>query len=456
MSTLFKPIGVEPPNESVMPDLIADDDYLAPPEVTESMYFGLVGRVMKAASAGTEVHPAAAGMAFMTYAGAAFGRWRWLDVGDSRHHARIFACHVGPSGSAGKGMALGLPKRIREWVEMQPLAVSLDYEKPRAGHFHPGGLSTAEGLAWRIRDACDEPDSADSGVPDKRIFVIEEEFVNVMAQAKREGNTLSPAIRTTWDGGTLAPLTKTNRVVATDPHVCIYAAITPGELQSCLSEREKGNGFANRFLYLWAERQGIVPFPPRTPDGVVSSLADEFIASLRFAQAGGPISEDDAARNLFAAYYARCRKGAGWTQELRLMFERYPAYARRLALLFAIMDCRAEVAYEHMNAALAWLRYCEQSTRLVFSSGALERRADKCVGIAQQLLAIVRSAPGQKMTRTDAHYSLGKPEKSNLDEAVRQLIVSGELTEISTPRPGGGRPLRELVATHTPPKQFAQ
>ena len=47
---------------------------------------------------------------------------------------------------------------------------------------------------------------------DKRLLVVESEFVNVLHQSKRDGNTLSAALRDCWDGVSLKPATKTNRL----------------------------------------------------------------------------------------------------------------------------------------------------------------------------------------------------------------------------------------------------
>lgn len=52
----------------------------------------------------------------------------------------------------------------------------------------------------------------------------------------------------------LKPATKSNRLYASDPHVCLNGAIAPSELVDLMRGRELTNGFANRFLTVWAER----------------------------------------------------------------------------------------------------------------------------------------------------------------------------------------------------------
>ena len=82
-----------------------------------------------------------------------------------------------------------------------------------------------------------------------------------MHQGRRDGNTLSAALRDCRDGVDLKPATKSNRVYAGDPHVCPSGALSPNELAGLMSGREMSNGFADRFLMIWAERTRVAPFP---------------------------------------------------------------------------------------------------------------------------------------------------------------------------------------------------
>jgi hypothetical protein len=51
----------------------------------------------------------------------------------------------------------------------------------------------------------------------------------VLKVMSREGNTLSPVIRSAWDDGNLRILTKTSPAHATDAHISIIGHITRGE-----------------------------------------------------------------------------------------------------------------------------------------------------------------------------------------------------------------------------------
>ena len=132
--------------------------------------------------------------------------------------------------------------------------------EPHSGGFHPAfpvrllaqnlarAASTSEGLVDAIRDKKDDDD--DQGVIDKRLFCLEAELGAALRATQRQGNTLSAILRAAWDGHKIAPLTKNNKIAATDPHICILAHITRPELQPLLTASDVWNGFANHFVWL--------------------------------------------------------------------------------------------------------------------------------------------------------------------------------------------------------------
>jgi hypothetical protein len=81
---------------------------------------------------------------------------------------------------------------------------------------------------------------------DKRLFVIEGEFANVLKVMAREGNTLSPVIRAAWESGRLRTMVKNSPARATDAHISIIGHTTRDELRGLLTQTESANGFGNR------------------------------------------------------------------------------------------------------------------------------------------------------------------------------------------------------------------
>ena len=428
---------------------------LLSPTVSEAMFYGLTGEIMRAATEGKETHPAPVGAAFLSMAAVAFGREVTVTVGDARHAPRLFTCHVGRSSAAGKGMALELMKRIRRRADeiYGPLSKA-------TGNMHDGGLSSREGLAWMIRDESDTKDKdgvpTDPGVDDKRLLVIEEEFANVLHQAQRDGNTLSAALRTAWDGGDLAPATKNNRTRASRPHIGMHASITPFELSELMSECALSNGFANRFLFVWGERRGIVPFPPRTPDTTVDALARGLLDCIARVKKAATMGVTDTARDLFAAFYRQHRRGAGLSSEVRGLIQRHPPYAWRLATTFALLDGVQAIEAPHMRAALAWLDYFRESTVLVFGTAKSEADAACASALGERILRALDEAGGA-MDREPLRLVLGKPTKADFDKAISHLAETGQAVEAATRREGGGRPRRTItLVAPEPPQRFAR
>ena len=62
------------------------------------------------------------------------------------------------------------------------------------------GLSSGEGLIWAVRD----PKDQHRGATDRRLLGVEPEFASVLKSTGRGLSTLSPTLRSAWDGQPLA------------------------------------------------------------------------------------------------------------------------------------------------------------------------------------------------------------------------------------------------------------
>jgi hypothetical protein len=68
----------------------------------------------------------------------------------------------------------------------------------------------------------------------------------VLKQATRDINTLSPVLRSAWDGRPLAILTRTAPARASAAHISVIGHITAVELRHHANGVELANGFLNR------------------------------------------------------------------------------------------------------------------------------------------------------------------------------------------------------------------
>jgi len=159
------------------------DNHRNAPRPDPACLYGLVGEIAKAGSDTTEANPFAIAASAIAYLGVAVGRGPYMPIGNTWHHARFFMLHVGRSGEGRKGDAVSLTKRIaRRLSELSP---------DHAPQVHSGGLSSREGLVFMIHDGYHEGKEEVPAILDKRLLVIESEFVNILHQGKRDGNTLT-------------------------------------------------------------------------------------------------------------------------------------------------------------------------------------------------------------------------------------------------------------------------
>lgn len=400
------------------------DHHRNAPRPNEEMLYGLAGDVGRAAASGTEANPYAVAMGYLTMLSASVGRDTYLPIGNTWHHPRFFSLHVGRTGRGRKGDALSLPRRIRRFLNEYGGDALL-------GQIHDEGLSSREGLVCLIRDETIGPDGevADPGIPDKRLWVVESEFANVLHQAKRDGNTLSAALRDAWDGVSIKPATKNNRTWATDPHIAISAAITPGELLGVMATRELSNGFANRFVIFWAERERIEPFPQPTSVAVVNELAMRTREVIEFAKGSYPARKD--ARRMELSAEARTQYEQLYRGELNrfcdgpkvdALLERRAPYLLRLAMLFALADKTLVIEAHHISAALAWVRYWRDSVRFIFQDGAGEDEAAATQDTARAIVAWLQEHG--ETSRTDLYRECFKShvQAKRIDAALSELL----------------------------------
>lgn len=342
------------------------DTLATPPMATNAMFYGVLGRLAQRAADGTEVNPVAAMAAAMSWLSASIGRNTCIPVGDQWHNLRLYTLNIGRSSRGGKGMALDLLKRVTKRI-----GEAHDGLRPQ---MHTGGLSSREGLAFLIHDGYREGREEVPPITDKRLFIVETEFANVLAQGKREGNTLSSVLRDAWDGVSIKPATRSSRIWATRPHIALHGCITPTELRGRMASNDLSNGFANRFMMVWAERIGVVPFPSRASDEVVSGFAHELAAVIRFGLAGYPdrdqpqlLSFQPAAADLFSNQYREYAKPHPSGELITGLLQRRAPMLLRMAGLFAVADRLMQIKRDHVAAAAAWMDYYAQSVAFVFS-----------------------------------------------------------------------------------------
>jgi hypothetical protein len=377
--------AVEPPTPDPPP-------WPAPP--AEEAFYGLAGRIVRAIEPSTEADSAALLIQTLIAFGSMAGRSAHFRVEASRHFTNEFAVLVGKTSKSRKGTSWERIFRLMEQVDAQ-------WSQEQVA----SGVSSGEGMLWAIRDPICKPErirengsvryevvEADPGVDDKRLLLFEAEFANVLKQTERQGNTASVILRQAWDGARiLRTLTKNSPARVTEGHISMIGHITQEELARYLTQTETANGFANRFLFVCADRSKLLPEGGQVDSAALDALRAELVEALGFAKAAGELRRDEAARELWCQIYGELSEGkpglAGF------LLARAEAHVMRLALLYALLDRSEEIRARHLLAALALWDYCDRSVRAVFGDSLGDPVAD-------ELLRLLRSCP-KGLTRTD-------------------------------------------------------
>ncbi len=405
----------DPPDAAILP---APAGWPAPPD--RAVYHQLLGEIVQKIAPHTEADPVAILTQLLVAFGAAAGRGAFFQVEATRHYPNEFMLLVGDSAKARKGSS---------WDHVRRLLADVD---PSIEHRILTGLSSGEGLIWAVRD----PSTQDPGISDQRLLVIEPEFAAVLKTSAREISTLSPTLRSAWDGRPLAILTRTAPARATGAHITLIGHITREELRRHTTTTELSNGYLNRFLLIACRRQRLLPEGGRHDPLHDSGLDRRLAAAVAHAQRAGQLRLDDDARALWHHAYHRLAEPA--TGIVGQITARAEAHAIRLALLYALTDSQRQINAQHLTAALALQDYAARSAAWALTGATGQP-------LAEQIHTALQAHPGG-LTRSQISDALNHNQPAGqLDHALRALQTTGRatVTQIAT----GGRPAQLWAAT---------
>lgn len=417
------------------------DKWPDPPD--QAAFYGLAGDFVRMVEPHTESDPIALLAQFLAMAGNMIGRGSHARVEADRHYSNLFVSIVGVTSKGRKGTSAGVVRRpLRE--------VDEHWERNRI----QGGLSSGEGLIWGVRDPIYKKEPVknkktglieeyqtvmvDEGVSDKRLMIVESELAASLRVLGRDGNTLSAIIRQAWDSGMLRIMTKNSPAQATEAHISIIGHVTKNELLRYLDATEKGNGFANRFLWVCVKRSKMLPM-----GGQLSGVDfAPFLARLHnvvdIARRGSErsLSWDDKAAEYWCSIYGPLSSGGtGMAAEVT---SRAEAQVLRLSLVYAVLDGAESICLSHLQAAKALWDYSAASVRFIFGDSLGDPVAD-------EILGRLRGASPGGLTRTDIRDFFAKHRSGEIGRALDSLQASG-LARKSEPEETGGRPAERWYA----------
>jgi hypothetical protein len=408
-------------------------------------FHGLSRRVVDLLAPTVEADRVAILLHFLVAFGNACGPRPHMVLGRRRHGTVLYAVIVGRTAKARKGTAWAAVEEIME-------SASRDWYADRIA----SGLSSGEGLIFNVRDPIterirkrdgedeDEGDGdvdaegfvervVDPGVEDKRLLIVEQEFAQPLRLMRREGNPLSQYLRTLWDSGRAAAMTRHSPLKATGAHVSVLGHIVVEELQKEMHSVDWYNGFANRFLFACVRRSRPLPEPPIVDPLDIAALANEVAIAIRGAQ--------DEANLLIFDPEAQALWNRVYVGELSVdrqgivgaITARAEPYVARLSMIYALLDGSNLIRPYHLRAALAIWRYCDASVRFLFAdAGSGDPDAEK-------LRSILGDFP-QGATRDEIRLALNRNWGGKRIEDALAILKAAGLAVVVIEKQTGGRP----------------
>ena len=327
------------------------------PKLSEKALAGPIGSIIKKLEGKTEAHPAALLAQLLCAYGNALGVNPHFKVGPSEHRCGIYMCVVGSTAKARKGLSWGIVKHLMSGIDEDWTQENIQ-----------SGLSSSEGLIFKLSNQIENSN-------DPRMLVIETEFASVLLQSKRNGNTLSSTLRDAWDGAKLQTLTKSDPILAEGYHFSIVSHITKVELDKLMSEEDKYNGLANRFLWVFAERTILISNPDTIDLVEYSNEIQALKMSIKkFYKKTDILFSEEAIKVWDRMYHELSSTGNVLVDTVN---SRDESYLRRIAMIYAIADDSITIKTKHLESALAFIEYAKASTNYIFGGSVLSIKEQK-------------------------------------------------------------------------------
>ncbi|GAA2838467.1 hypothetical protein GCM10010441_73530 [Kitasatospora paracochleata] len=389
------------------------------------VFCGWVGETVRALDPTTEADPVGVLVNLLSAGGAVIGPGPFLWIGNDRHPALIWALTVGATAAGRKGAASNTVRRLLK-------AAVPDFVSENT----PSGLSSGEGLIEAVRDGDTDPKTGKTseGVTDKRLWVVESEYGITMARARREGSSLGGVLRQAWNGEDLGVMNRA-AMHATAPHIALIGHISPRELRAKMQDSELAGGTYNRFLPVFVHRNLLLPDAAGASEELVGNLAGAWRTVFTEARRIGEVKLSAEAAELWRSeVYPALSGGEDDDGPLAEFTARAAPYAKRTAMVYALLDHKDTIAEDHLRAAWALIRYARASAAHILgpaATGTGDPNLDK-------LAAAVRNAGAGGLTQSQVQVMFKRQNATQRSELTARLCRMPGYAAVQLP--GDGRP----------------
>jgi hypothetical protein len=363
---------------------------------------GPAGDLVRIIEPESESDPVALLLQALVGFGNLIGRCGYFLADGSRHHTSLYLVITGATSKARKGTSWN---RIAEVLSI--------VDEHWSEYCLLSGVGSGEALI----------DGLDGENGDRRRLIQEGEFARLLAVLQRDGQTLSPILRTTWDNGRADLKTREKERHVRNAHLSLIAHITIQELLRLLNNMELANGLANRVLFCCAKRSKSLPFGGGSPN--VADIARKLQAAADHARKMGNtrVDFDDEAKKIWGAEYDRL--SAGRPGLLGAVTSRAEAQCLRLCLVYALLDGAKAVRAEHLRAALAVVDYCNATACYVWGNKTGDAVSDRT-------LEALRAAGEKGVTRTEIYRDVlrNNVDSTDIERAINLLLGLGLIRSV--------------------------
>ncbi|MEV0189217.1 DUF3987 domain-containing protein [Kitasatospora purpeofusca] len=394
------------------------------------VFSGWVGETVRDLDPTTEADPVGVLVNLLSAGGAAIGPGPFMWIGNDRHPALIWALTVGATAAGRKGAGTNTVRRLFKAAVPDFLAYN-----------SRSGLSSGEGLIDMVRDGDGDKDP---GVADKRLWVVESEYGVTMARGRREGSSLSGILRQAWNGEDIGVMNR-DAMFATAPHIAVIGHISPRELRAKMQDAEMAGGTYNRFLPVFVHRNLLDPDGQGAPDELIDNLATAWKTVLTDARRVGEVRLSPEAAQLWReeVYPALCgdESDEGPVGEFTA---RAAPYAKRAAMVYALLDHTDRIAAHHLRAAWALVRYARASAAHILGPTAAASTGDPHL---DKLLHAVKTAGPAGMTQSQVQVLLKRLNATQRADVTARLVQLPGF--VAAQLPTGGR--HQTTYLYAPP-----
>lgn len=391
------------------------------PVLDEAAFHGPLGQLAKRLLPETESDPAALLIDTVVSFGNAVGPGPCFFVERTRHTPKIWMLQVGETARSKKGTTHNNTSYIFRQIDA-------DWYSREAE-----GVASGEGIITKM---------ATEGV-DKRLLLVESEFSHILSVARREGSVVSQILRKAWDKDTLEIMRSKNPLYVSGTHISIIGHITIDDLRENLTKTEIANGFANRFLFCCCRRSKLLATGGNLSDEVIAELGDSLVAALRAAEDVGEMWWTPEGELLWKELYEG-PLDIQYGGLVGALTARGPAQCLRLSLIYALADGSAQVDVEHVKAAYAVWKYCEDSAAYIYPTSTGNPIADRILEKLYEQQAEKRARGEDRpasLTRKQVNRLFHSNKTSEeLDQAIAVLVGLGVAEEFEGESTGGRPP----------------